>query len=175
MSMNPNKTPILYSVGTSLAYKISKRYYNNVHFVWCTSNFHSLKQPPTSNPLTICRRYLEQIAGSDRHTVEIEKNISGILAGAKYKLDNGIITDEQYKDISMILSVSEYESFYPVLYIIYSNRVKSKCVEVSKKDCASDASIEYKIAQLEEDEFDVIFFKVILNGLINVAELKVGE
>lgn len=73
MGLNVKKNPFLYSVGTQLAYKIAKRYYGNVHYVWRTTKFNSLEQPPTSNPATICKRYLEQIATGDRHTKEIEK------------------------------------------------------------------------------------------------------
>ena len=85
MGLDTKQNPILYSVGTHLAYKISKR-------------------------------YLEQITTGDRHTKEIESNITGILRGAKAKFDGGIINEKEYNEIRGIVSAAEYESFFPMLY-----------------------------------------------------------
>lgn len=73
---------LLYSTGTALAYKIAKEYYNNEHYVWCTEAFDAALQPGTSNPRTLCSRYLEQILKNDRHATEINNNKAGILKGA---------------------------------------------------------------------------------------------
>lgn len=134
-----------------------------------------MPQPPTSNPSNICKRYLEQITTGDRHTREIENNITGILKGAKEKLDSGIINEKEYNEIRSIVSVAEYEAFFPMLYIIRSNDVKNKCKEVSIENKASDNAIEYKIEDLRENEFDAIFFKDILDGIVEVVDKKVGE
>jgi len=175
MGLDTRQNPILYSVGTHLAYKIAKRYYKNVHYVWCTTLFNDSKQPPTSNPSKICKRYLEQIKTGDRHTKEIENNIAGILRGAKAKFDSGIIDKKEYNEIRGIVSVAEYESFFPMLYIIESEKVKNKCVEVSIADRASDNAVEYKVENLTENEFEAIFFKDILDGIVDVVDKKVGE
>lgn len=175
MQFDIDKNPLLYSVGTHLAYKIAKRYYNNIHYVWCTTTFNSPKQPPTSNPSKICSRYLEQIITGDRHTKEIENNIAGILRGAKTKLDSGVINKKEYHEIRSIVSAAEYESFYPVLYVIKSEKVADKCIEVLRADRASDEAVEYKIEDLMENEFEVIFFKDILDKIVDVADKKVGE
>lgn len=47
------KNYVLYSQGTRLSYEINKKYYNDVHFVWCCEKifFKGTKQPETSNPL----------------------------------------------------------------------------------------------------------------------------
>lgn len=175
MGLDVKKNPFLYSVGTQLAYKIAKRYYKNVHYVWCTTKFNSSKQPPTSNPATICKRYLEQIATGDRHTKEIENNMAGILKGAKMKLGCGIISKKEYNEIRSIVSVSEYEAFFPLLYIVDSKKVKDKCVEVVVEERASDAAVEYKIEDLNENEFEIISFKDVLSGIINIVDKKVGK
>lgn len=175
MGLNVNKNPFLYSVGTQLAYKIAKRYYGNVHYVWCTTEFNSSKQPPTSNPATICKRYLEQIATGDRHTREIETNMAGILKGAKAKLNSGVINKKEYNEIRSIVSVAEYEAFYPILYIVESKKVKDRCLEVTISERASDDAVEYKIEDLKENEFSIISFKDILDNLINIVDKKAGE
>lgn len=173
MSNELDNVPLLYSVGTLLAYKIANRYYKR-HYVWCTTNFDSKKQPITSNPQTICRRYLEQILTSDRHTVEIEKNKVGILTGAKINFDKGLISKAQYNIIKNIVACAEYESFFPVIYIIYTERVKHKCIRVRKEDCASDTSLEFKIESLEDGEFSIINLYDILYGIIEFNNREAG-
>ncbi len=175
MGLNTKQDPILYSVGTHLAYKIAKRYYKNIHYVWCTTAFNASKQPPTSNPSKICKRYLEQITTGDRHAKEIENNIAGILRGAKEKFGSGVINKKEYNEIRSIVSAAEYGSFFPMLYIIESEKVKNKCKEVSEADRASDDAVEYKVEDLMEDEFEPVFFKDILDGIVEVVDKKVGE
>lgn len=175
MGLNINNHPLLYSASTVLASKVAKRYYNNIHFVWCTTSFNSDKQPPTSNPATICKRYLEQAVRGDRHANEITTNIAGILRGAKAKLANGIISRSEYNDIRRIVSVAEYKDFLPVLYIIESRKVKDRCIDVPLIDRASDFSVEYKIEDLKEDEFQLISFSDILGDTIHVIDKKVGS
>lgn len=174
MGLDVDKNPFLYSIGTQLSYKIAKRYYHNIHYVWCTTHFNSAYQPPTSNPATICKRYLEQITTGDRHTKEIENNIAGILRGAKAKRDSGIISVKEYTEIRHIVSAAEYESFFPLLYIVDSKKVERKCLEVKLSDKASDAAVEYKITDLVEGEFEIIEFKDILSGIVNIVDKKAG-
>ncbi len=175
MGLDVNKTPFLYSVGTQLAYKIEKKYYGNIHYVWCTTEFNSSKQPPTSNPATICKRYLEQITTGDRHTKEIENNIVGILKGARAKLNSGVINKSTYNEIRSIVSAAEYEAFFPIIYIIDSKKVKNKYIEVVVRERASDDAVEYRIEDLKENEFEIISFKDILSGVVNLVDKKVGE
>ena len=175
MGLDIKNNPFLYSIGTQLAYKIAKRYYKNIHYVWCTTEFNSSKQPPTSNPATICKRYLEQITTGDRHTKEIENNIAGILKGAKAKLNSGVISKKEYNEIRSIVSAAEYEAFFPILYIVESKKIKDRYVEVVVEERASDDAVEYKIEDLKENEFEIISFKDILSGIVNIADKKVGE
>lgn len=175
MGLDIKKNPFLYSVGTQLAYKIAKRYYGNIHYVWCTTKFNSSNQPPTSNPATICKRYMEQITTGDRHTKEIESNIAGILKGAKAKFDSGVINKSEYNEIRKIVSAAEYEAFFPIIYIVESKKVKDRYVEVDVGERACDDSVEYKIEDLKENEFEIISFKDILSGIVNIVDKKVGE
>ena len=178
MKKENEKPYILFSVGTYFAYKIAKMYYNNVHYVWCTSEFDAEDQPPTSNPKTICKRYLEQIRTGDRHTNEINNNKSGILKGAKIKFEAGIINRTQYKEIRCLVNAAEYEAFIPVIYVISVDKIKNseiRCKEVAQKDRASNNSIEYIIEDLKENEFKIINLNKVLCDVMNVAERKAGE
>lgn len=175
MGLDVKKNPFLYSVGTQLSHKISKMYYKNVYYVWCTTRFHSPKQPPTSNPATICKRYLEQIATGDRHTKEIENNMVGILRGAKDKYNSGVISKKEYNEIRSVVSAAEYEAFIPVIYIVDSKKVKDRCIEVLVGERASDDAVEYRIEDLHENEFEIISFKDVLSGVVNIVDKKVSE
>lgn len=175
MGLDISKNPFLYSVGTELAYKIAKRYYNNIHYVWCTTEFNSLKQPPTSNPATICKRYLEQITTGDRHTKEIENNMAGILRGAKAKFDSGVIDKTVYNKIRNYVSGADYEAFFPVLYIVESRKIRDRYIEVITKERASDDAVEYKIEDLKVNEFRIISFKDVLSGIVNISDKEAGE
>lgn len=157
----PN-SPILYSTITELAYNIAVRYYNDVHFVWCTTAFDSINQPGTSNPKTLCCRYIEQIYRRDGHAVEINNNKSGILRGALSKLNDNIITQNQYDEICTRIALAEPHMFIPVVLLINLNKVRKKCIPVRQDDLASIYSIEYKIENLHRDEFQTIFLGRVL-------------
>lgn len=56
-----------------------------------------------------------------------------------------------------------------------SKKVKKKCKVVIDNSKASDASIEYKIEDLKDDEFETISFGDILSGIVNAVDKRVGE
>lgn len=168
-TLKPNDF-LLYSAGTALAYRIAKDYYNNEHYVWCTESFDAALQPGTSNPRTLCSRYLEQILKSDRHAVEINNNKAGILKGASEKLKNGIITPEQFIEISTLVACAKNEDFYPVLFLINKKAVKKRMIIVNPNDKASNSSIEYIVPDLKRNEFELIRFKDILAGVAYPVE-----
>ena len=176
MAIDFESTPFLFSAGTLFSYYINCRYYNDVHYVWCTTHFNDSKQPITSNPQSICKRYFEQIATGDRHAKEILENMSGLMRGADAKLSAGVITEEQHNEICHLISYARYEDFYPVLYVIDVNKVGAdRCIEVDKKDRASDESVEYRIFDLKEGEYEIIDFKNILSDHVKVVDKKVGD
>lgn len=175
MDSNISKESILYSAGTVLAYKIAKRYYKNTHFVWCTNRFHSVNQPPTSDPQTICNTYLRHALSGDRHSHAITDNIAGILRGADAKLHDGVIDKKTYDLICQMVICADYEGFLPVLFIIDAKKVGNRCKTVDSAECANDESVEYNITDLSGDEFEIISFKDILYGAVNIYDRRAGE
>ncbi len=155
--MRKLKNNILYSVGTHFAWKINHDYYNDIHYCWCSTKFHDMKQPPTSDPQTIIQRYIQQIHTGDVHAKEIEANIAGILRGAKLKLDDGIIDNDAYTKIGELCANPTFEAFFPVIYIIDVKKVGfARCKEVSIRQKASKHSIEYIIEDLKPGEYEMI-------------------
>lgn len=170
MAKNKPKDLLLYSTNTELAYKIAKEYYNGTFFVWCTDAFDAALQPGTSNPRTLCSRYLDQILKNDRHAVEINNNKAGILKGASEKLKQGVITQEQYNEISVRVAYAEKEAFYPIVFLIDRRAVRGRLDVVETKDAASAHSVEYIIKDLKWNEFEMIKMKDILAGVINPVD-----
>lgn len=176
MEIDFENSPLLFSIGTLFAYRIDHMYYGNVHYVWCTTHFNDKKQPVTSRPQSICKRFFEQVVSGDRHTKEIEDNKAGILRGAQAKLEAGVIDSEQYNEICQLVNLARYEDFFPVLYIIDGKKVGStRCKEVDKKDRASDTSIEYKIFDLSEGEYELINFHNLLSDYLDAVDKKAGK
>lgn len=161
---------LLYSTGTALAYRIAKDYYQNIHYVWCTESFDAALQPGTSNPRTLCNRYLDQILKNDCHATEIKNNQAGILKGASVKLKQGVINQKQYKEIEILVACAKYEEFYPVIYLINKRLVKKRLKIVNQNDAASNNSVEYIIEDLKRNEFDIIRIKDILSGVVQLLE-----
>lgn len=161
---------LLYSTNTELAYKIAKKYYYGTFYVWCTDAFDAALQPGTSNPRTLCSRYLDQILKNDEHAVEIKNNKAGILKGANEKLKQGVITQEQYNEISARVAYAEKEAFYPIVFLIDRRAVKGRLEVVEAKDAASVHSVEYIIKDLKWNEFETIKLKDILAGVINPVD-----
>lgn len=65
--------------------------------------------------------------------------------------------------------------FCPVLYMIPSEKVAHKCEDVPVEEKASDDSIEFRIRELDRDEFEAIMFKDVLKDVIKIVEKKAGE
>ena len=151
-------------------------HYFHIKYVWCTTFFNDKKQPVTSNPQSICKRFLEQVISGDRHAKEIDDNKAGILRGAQAKLDAGVIDNAQYDEICKLVNLANYEDFFPVLYIIDAKKVGIKrCVDVDTKDRASDTSVEYRIFDLSEGEFVLLDFKNLLSDYMDTVDKKAGK
>lgn len=176
MTIDFEKNPFLFSIGTWFSYRINQIYYGDVHYVWCTTCFNDKNQPITSNPRSICKRFLDQIVSGDRHTKEIEENKAGILRGAQAKLDAGVINNVQYKEICQLVNLARYEDFFPVLYVINGRKVGNiRCVEVARKDRASDTAKEFRIFDLSKGEYELIDFKNLLSDYMAAIDKKAGE
>ncbi len=175
MGIDSSKHPFLFSVGTFYSYQIAKRYYHNTQYVWCSYHFDDKGQPPTSNPFTIARRYIEQITTADRLATEIDTNKAGILRGADYKYKAGVISKAQLEEIKQLVAYANYEAFFPVLFVISSKMVEGKCREVERGKKASDSSVEYIIDELQEGEYELINLRKLFDGFVEIPDKKAGE
>src|SRR5882724_6147875 len=151
-------TPSLwYSVKTWLANVVSKNYYRDEHWVWCSPHFGSGVNPPSSTPGDIYRDLREATSRGDRHNSKIIANKAGILRGAVHKRDAGMIGEDGLGDINSMIETAETIDFRPLLYVIPAGaEVLALMKEVPVRDRAHPLSSEYIIEVLPKRLFDII-------------------
>jgi hypothetical protein len=157
------KPKILYSVNTWLAYNVTRLFYGDLHYVWCSPVFdrrgrpHAYATPPpTSCPCDIYFGLLDEVRGRDKHSAKIAENRLGILKGAATKRTAGIITDDELAEINAIVSEASVEDFRPLLYVIPYAAAAALVKEIPVAQRAHPLSEEYIIEALPGDLFDVI-------------------
>ena len=156
-----SKILIYYSVNTKLACEINEKYYNNIHYVWCSPFFYETNQPASSNPKEIYKELRRDIDSQDEHSAKIRQNVSGIRRGAKFKYDNMLIDNAQYEEIKAMVNRSwqrkVFSDFTPYIYVIpSSSHIETIVKAVSIQNKASIRSTEYQIKELSRDLFDII-------------------
>jgi hypothetical protein len=156
---------ILFSTNCWLAYKISEKYYSDIHYVWCTPDFAeenspklTAATPPTSTPKTIYENLGKEVEANDKHSGKIKELKLGLLKGAQINRTNGLISAEQEADIIYIVGNAEISDFRPLLYIIPYEMVKDLLEEVPVGERAHPLSVEYRIEKLPGNLFNVIEF-----------------
>jgi hypothetical protein len=135
---------ILYSTNTWLAYKISERYYGELHYVWCAPVFDAesdfsgeVMLSTTSNPVTIYRNLRDETRTGDRHSAKVQGNKVGILRGATRKRTAGLITESQERDIVAIVDRAETMDLRPPLPDSVRLRLSYGCGSASREQGAS--------------------------------------
>lgn len=159
----PAASLLLYSTNTWLAYKVSKEYYGDLHYVWCSPHFSSQSvpsydyaNPPSSSPSEIYQSLLAEVTRDDLHSVKIEANRVGIMNGANIKEASKTITNRQKREIHSIVKQAERSYFRPLLYIIPFSLVCDRVREVPVKLRAHPFSREFVIEDLPRTCFDII-------------------
>jgi len=145
-----------------LAWAIAERYYDGIHFAWCSPFFRAergasgVAMPPTAIPGEIYAALAKQVRAGDRHSPYIQRNKVGILQGAKSKRSTGVISRKELAEITVIVEKSETPDFSPRLYVIPFKEVTRLAKIVPPGERAHPMSIEYLIEALPNRSFDVI-------------------
>jgi hypothetical protein len=154
---------LLYSTATWLSFTIAQRYYDDVHYVWCSPIFDGragrigdVTVAPTSSPCEIYFGLQQEAKRADKHSQKMIENRTGILRGAGVKLAAGVITKSQSDEISAIVAAAQPCDFKPVLLIIPYAKVKKLLQEVPVPMRAHPLSVEFIIPELPRKLFDVI-------------------
>jgi hypothetical protein len=156
---------VLYSTNTWLSHAICERFYQGVHYVWCTPHAkpasvpsHDATVPPSSSPLEIYRLLSHEVARGDRHSAFIQQNRAGILRGAQSRRQQGAIGERQEAEIRAVVSLAEIRDFKPLLFVIPFAKVRGMIREVPVEQRAHPLSLEYIIESLPRPSFDIIEF-----------------
>lgn len=157
---------LLYSTNTWLAYKISKEYYGDFHYVWCSPYFsarsvpaYDYTNPPSSSPSEIYDVLFADTKRGDLHSARIEANRIGLLHGANKKAAAGIIDGKKKREIYSIVKQAETLNFRPLLYIIPSALVLDMAKEVPVNKRAHPFSVEFIIENLPRSHFDIVEYR----------------
>jgi hypothetical protein len=157
---------LLYSTNTWLDYAIAERYYDGVHFAWCSPVYDGTKAdahvniPPSSSPADLYRLLLEEVQRGEQHSAVLKEKRDGVLRGADRRRAEGMITDARFDEIKRTVETSPLHEFRPVLYVIPYDRVRGTVVEATVQERAHPFSIEYKVNPLPRGAFDMLELKV---------------
>jgi hypothetical protein len=157
---------LLYSTNTWLAYAIAERYYDGIHFAWCspvydgtTADAH-VNIPPSSSPADLYRLLRDEVERGEQHSTVFKSKRDGLLRGADARLAEGTIGHAERIAIEQMIDTSPLQAFRPVLYVIPYDRVRGTVVEAPIEERAHPFSIEYKVNPLPRDCFDMLELKV---------------
>lgn len=157
---------LLYSTNTWLAYAIAERYYDGVHFAWCSPVYDGTKAdahvtiPPSSSPADLYRLLLDEVQRGEQHSAIREVKRKGLVRGAEAKLRDGVISAFEFSEIKDTIERSPPHDFRPVLYVIPYDRVRGTVVEVPLEERAHPFSIEFRVNPLPRNCFDVLELRV---------------
>lgn len=151
---------VLYSAVTELAYSLGQKYYHQLHYVWCAprpeADRFALRNPASSDPISIYWHLYRDIADGDEHSAQIEGNRRGLLFGASVKEQQGIVDQSTRQRIATVVERAPLRDFSPLLLVIPYASV-SGIVKVADVAAAARAtSEEYIIDRLPRTCFDVL-------------------
>lgn len=151
---------ILYSTVSSLAYEINERFYGGIHYVWCAparaTDVFMTPNPPSSDPVALYHRYLEDVQAGDRHSDLITRNRNGIIRGASSREAQGVIKKAQRELIEQMALDASVRHFKPLLMIIPCTPVEHLVKPVAISDRAGTTSQEFIIEDLPPRHFDIM-------------------
>lgn len=166
--------PFIFSASTRLARSIDNNYYGEKHYVWAALKFDSLKeQAAGSNPMTIAKRFIEEVYSEDGHGDKIIAHIVALKKGAAYMLKNGKIDVRTKRIVDKRINAALNDDFLPLIYVVDTKKVESvredRIEPVPMAKAAKDKTPEYRIYDLAEDECEVIDLGAIIDSL-NLVE-----
>ena len=161
--------PILYSTNPWIAYEISRKYRNGIHFAWVSEYFDSSTAPagssgaaiaPSSNPRAIYDNLWHDCDKEDTHSFLIKGYKRTFKRLAVAWCADGSITSIQKDEIFSIVDSKSWKIWRPTLYaiakdlVIPENRIKTMAL----RNRAAYGP-EMQIEDLKTHEFDLIELK----------------
>jgi hypothetical protein len=159
-----NKRQVVYSTNPFLKLIIQEKYFNDIHFVWCSEFFDSRDLPrltssaiipPSSNPADIYRELRRDVERSDYHSAKITALKTTLIKLAIDFSDQGIITQDQKEEIAFMVNNASFEFWRPLVYVIPVEPAlgRMQLVPINRR---AGYGNEYIIPNLKRSEFDII-------------------
>jgi hypothetical protein len=144
---------LLYSVNCYFKFYLQEKYRGNRHYVWVSESFDS--GPPTANPKAIYISLKLAVAEEDEHDYKITEQKSLITARAVRWEADGEISSADKDEIVFSAMNGAFKQWRPLIYVIPYTLVAGR-VEPVPRASRAGLSPEYRIADLERSEFDII-------------------
>src|SRR6266849_6203131 len=155
---------LLYSVVTSVAFRINEQFYRSTHYAWCAPYFDMRrnqvggigKSPPSSNPFELYASFLRDARAGDLHSALIRQNKDGILRGASVRCAKGYMTEERRNEIARIIDLTVASDYTPLIYVIPTHGLETLIKPVEIRNRAHQLSPEFILEDLPRSKFDII-------------------
>lgn len=147
---------LYYSTQSSLAYLIASEFYDDTFYVYCAEVFDPPTNPGSSSPKNVYETLRLIVQRGDRRHPKVIDTRKALKRVARRKMNNGDITDEQYKAIKWAIDKAEARDFAPLIFLILRDTVAHRTHRVPMQQRASLSSEEYIIPDLKPDEFEIL-------------------
>ena len=146
---------VLFSTQSQAAEEINKKYYNDVHFVYCAAEYNPVLSAASSRPKWIYDNFEIISKTDDRHNPIYIHHKAKLRYGADKKFRRGEITDAIRRDIYQFVCGISALNINPRIYLINMKAIqqRSALLQVSPTHSGSATSVEYKILELTRGEF----------------------
>lgn len=155
---------ILYSVNPKIKLQIQQHFFEDVHYVWCAAHWDGTAQAKystaatigmTSNPQDLYIEWRKHVARADSH-FQKPRDIRDFYVTHGLKcVGEKTMSQETYDELVYFLDNTTSDDWAPLLYLIPWSVVESRVQNVQPAKRSSRA-MEYIIADLAPDEFDIV-------------------
>lgn len=158
--------PILYSTNPWFSHHVADKYFDGVHFAWCSEYYDPATAPPgsadasidrTSSPKAIYEALHRDCENESGHSELIKRYKKIFRRLANDWFSGGVINDTAHAEILTMANTPSWKIWRPVLYVIPKAKIvtESRLISVPRKLRASIGP-ELQIRDLKSDEFDLL-------------------
>jgi hypothetical protein len=145
-----------YGTVPALAWILNHYFYGRLHYSWLAADFCPLRtNPKSSNPYMIYGDLFWPWSRLDQHDKYVLQTRRSLVKGVVTRLPGGISDARLIRRLRRICNRGVLEWFYPVVYRVEIDRIDP--VRRLSAGSATAGSDEYLVADLAEDEFELLF------------------
>lgn len=146
-----------YSTQPFLAWCINHYFYQKTHYVWVAAPFYPYRErnPRSSNPYLIYQDFYQPWKDRDIYSSYLNQQRRKLIEGISKQ---SLLTDKhRISRLKIICDRINIAFFYPLVYRVDVDAIASKRLDNTQGSAADVDSSEFLIADLQEDEFDLLF------------------